>query len=196
MSTRSTILDPDLLPVEGAAWDRAITCILAAMFAFMPASFGAVEAWSQLIVIAAAAALSICLVLRWAFDQEFRIAWSWLYLPAALFILLIGLQLMPLPASIVNFIAPWNISIRQQLLGADFFTDKWTTLSLYPTATRESLYLALVCVTVLIAVASVYRSKTSIKSLLTIIFAIGCAEAASRSLKSRAAARKSIGPFR
>jgi O-antigen ligase/tetratricopeptide (TPR) repeat protein len=177
MSAHSTILDPDLLPVEGATWDRAITCLLAAMFAFMPASFGAVEAWSQLIVIAAAAVLSICLVLRVAFDQEFRIVWSWLDLPAALFVLLIGLQLMPLPMSIVNLVAPWNISIRQQLLGSNFQSDKWTTLSLYPTATRDSLYLALVCVAVFVAAASAYRSLNSIKSLLTVIFAIGCAEA-------------------
>jgi O-antigen ligase/tetratricopeptide (TPR) repeat protein len=177
MPAHSTILDPDLLPVEGAAWDRAFTCLLAAMFAFMPASFGAVEAWSQLIVIAAAAALSLCLVARVAFDREFRFTWSWLYVPAALFILLIGAQLMPLSLGALKLIAPWNVSIRQQLLGANFPAGAWTTLSLYPTATRDSLYLAMVCVAVFIVVASTYRSLNSVKTLLTVIFAIGCAEA-------------------
>jgi O-antigen ligase/tetratricopeptide (TPR) repeat protein len=178
LATRSTILDPDLLPSAGARWDRVTTLLLAVLLVFMPASFGAVEAWSQLVVLTLAAALSLCLVARAGLDPEFRVAMSWLYVPAGLFVLLILLQLIPLPTSIVSSIAPWSVSIRQQLLGTNFDTNGWTTLSLYPTATKEQLELVLVGVTVFVTVASVFRTAGWIKLLLTIVFSIGCAEAA------------------
>ncbi|HEX4415229.1 MAG TPA: O-antigen ligase family protein, partial [Lacipirellulaceae bacterium] len=177
VATRSTILDPDLLPSAGARWDWAITALLGTLLIFMPATFGAVEAWSQLIVFVLAAALALSVAARAAFDAEFKLAKSWLFLPAVLFLLLTLLQVIPLPVSLVSKLAPWNVSIRQELLGTKFDTSGSTTFSLYPTATRDNLELIFVAVTIFITVASVYRTPRLIKLLLTVVFAIGCGEA-------------------
>src|SRR4029079_14589094 len=105
MAARHTILDPDSLPVAGATWDWSITGLLAALLVFMPAAFGAVEAWSELFVVVGAAALSLCLIARVGLDREFRLARTWLCVPAVMFLLLVGLQLMPMPISIVRSLA-------------------------------------------------------------------------------------------
>jgi O-antigen ligase/tetratricopeptide (TPR) repeat protein len=177
MAARHTILDPDSLPVAGAKWDWSITGLMAVLLVFMPAAFGAVEAWSELFVVAGAAALSLCLVARVGLDREFRFARTWLYIPVVAFLLLVGLQLIPLPTSIIGSLAPWNISTKEQLLGDKYGPSQLTTLSFYPRATAEQIRLVLVAATVFVTVACVFRTVRLIKILLTLIFSIGCAEA-------------------
>jgi hypothetical protein len=169
-----TIVDPESLLTSGRRWDLAIMGLLVALLAFAPAAFGAVEAWSQLIVLSLAAALAICLTLRVFFDPEFRIASTWLYIPLGLFLALVVLQLVPLPAQLVTLLSPATLSIKQEMLGVEI--DK-TSLSFYPLATAEHLRLVLVGTVVFTAVASVIRYKSQVKMLLLAIFAIGCAQA-------------------
>src|SRR3954466_13773360 len=109
MVESSVIIDPDLLPVAGAKWDWGITALLAALLIFMPFAFGAVEPWSELIVILLAAALSLCFASRALVDREFHVARTWLYVPILLFLLLIVLQQIQLPAGILRRIAPANV---------------------------------------------------------------------------------------
>jgi O-antigen ligase/tetratricopeptide (TPR) repeat protein len=177
MAERHTILDPDLLPVGGAKWDWAITALMAALLEFMPAAFGAVEAWSELFVVVGAAALSLCLAARLGLDPEFRLARTWLYVPAVMFLLLIVLQLIPMPASTIRGLAPWNIAAREQLLGEEYGSSQLTTLSFYPHATAEQLRAALVAVIAFVVVACVFRTVRLIKALLGIILVIGVFEA-------------------
>lgn len=177
MAARHTILDPDTLPVAGAKWDWVSIALLTALLVFMPASFGAVEAWSELIVIVLAAALSLCLVARLVFDREFALARTWLYVPLGAFVVLIALQAAPLPTHIVASLAPWNVATKAELLGDLSGAVDVSVLSFYPNATAEQLRLALVGVVVFVTVASVFRSVQLIKTILLIVFAIGCAEA-------------------
>jgi O-antigen ligase/tetratricopeptide (TPR) repeat protein len=170
------ILDPDLLPTAGRRWDWATLGLLVAILVFTPASFGAVEAWSELIVIVAAAALAICLALRALIDREFSPAFTWLYWPLLLFVLLIALQLLPLPAGIVAAISPSTLTTKQELLDGEPLQR--TTLSFNAHSTAEHLRLVLVGITVFAAVASTIRNSRQVKNLLLAIFAIGCAEAA------------------
>src|SRR4051794_730881 len=178
MAENSVIIDPDLLPVAGAKWDWGITGLLAALLIFMPFAFGAVEPWSELIVILLAAALSLCLAWRALVDREFRVARTWLYLPVFLFLLLIVLQQIQLPAVIVHSIAPANVMTKEKLLGESFQSDQLTTLTFFSRNTAQQLRLAIVFTTIFVVVASVFRTARLIKYLLSIIFAIGCAEAA------------------
>ena len=60
MTMARAILDPNTLPIMGRRWDMVTFGLLAALLVFMPAAFGAVEAWSELIVLAAAAILVLC----------------------------------------------------------------------------------------------------------------------------------------
>ncbi|HEY3391959.1 MAG TPA: O-antigen ligase family protein [Lacipirellulaceae bacterium] len=169
------ILDPDLLPTAGRRWDWTTLGLLVAILAFAAASFGAVEAWSQLIVVGAAAALGICLAFRALVDREFSPAFTLLYWPLLLFVLLIALQLLPLPAGLFAAISPSTLATKEELLGGEL---KRTTLSFNPHATAAHLRLVLVGITVFAAVASTIRNSRQLKNLLLAIFAIGCAEAA------------------
>ncbi len=171
-----TILDPDLLPTAGRRWDWTAQGLLVALLVFAAASFGAVEAWSELIVIILAAALAFCLGLRVLFDREFRPASTWLYWPLLLFVLLIAVQLLPLPAGLVAALSPSTIATKQELLDSEPISR--TTLSFYPRATAEYLRLVLVGASVFVTVASTVRNSRQIRNLLLAVFAIGCAEAA------------------
>jgi O-antigen ligase/tetratricopeptide (TPR) repeat protein len=177
MPARHIILDPDSLPVAGQRWNWTITSLLAGLLVFMPAAFGAVEAWSEFVVVLGAAALSLCVVARLGFDREFRLARTWLHVPLGLFVILVGLQIVAVPAGILGAVAPWNVVTKEQMLGETFDSAQLTTLSFYPHATAEQLRLALVGLAVFVTVASVFRTTRLIKTLLAIVFAIGCAEA-------------------
>jgi len=143
----------------------------------MPAAFGAVEAWSELVVVVAAAALSLGLAARVILDRDFRLTRTWLYVPAAIFVVVVALQLLPMPVSLTRGLSPSTIATREDLLGQTFSPEQPTTLSFYPLATAEHLRLILAGFTVFVLVSSFFRRPQHIKILLTAIFLIGCAEA-------------------
>ena len=55
----------------------AIERLLMAMLAFMPLAFGAVEAWSELVVVAFACAMAACLALKLIVQERTRLLWTW-----------------------------------------------------------------------------------------------------------------------
>lgn len=173
----ATVLPPELLAVPRNRWDTVVEVQLGVLLAFMPLAFGAVDAWSELIVIALAAALSITVLLRAAFDRTFSLPWTWAYVPLALFVALIVLQLAPLPVGLVAALSPTAVSTRAELLGIAEPAAVPAALSLYSPATAHGLRLVLVGVAVFFATASTFRTVGQIKRLLLIVFAIGCAEA-------------------
>jgi O-antigen ligase len=154
----------------------AIEGLLAILLAFMPLAFGAVEAWSELAVVAVAAVMSLAVVLRTAVDRTFRPAWTWAYVPLALFVLLVIFQLTPLPQGLAATLSPGAASVRRELLGAAA-DEQPATISLYPPATAHGLRLVLVGAAVFFVTASVIRTAPQVKRLLLIVFVIGCAEA-------------------
>ncbi len=144
---------------------------------FMPAAYGAVEAWSELVTLVAAALLSGCLLLRLFCDHGFRPIRSWLYLPPAMFLLLVAGQLVSLPMSLIQWIAPTTASLKQELLASSALPVDRLTISFYPLATAHGLRLFLVATTVLVVTANMFRRSRDIERLLLAIFVIGCAEA-------------------
>ncbi|MHC4352605.1 MAG: O-antigen ligase family protein, partial [Planctomycetota bacterium] len=159
-----------------SGFDRIIEWLLIALLAFMPLTFGAVEAWSEEIVIAFATAMSLCLLLKLVFEQSARPTWSWAYVPIALFILVAAFQLLPLPARLVEMISPNTATIKKELLG-DLPNSaallKSMTLSFYPNATRHDLRLALAVAAVFFVTANVCRRPDQIKRLLVAAAIIG-----------------------
>src|SRR6185436_6773145 len=96
-------IDSAAAPAEREAphpLEVAIRRLVFAMLIFMPAAFGAVDGWSESVIVAGAAVIALCLAIRGIArrdgDDE-RIVWTWAYLPLALFALLVAAQLMPLP---------------------------------------------------------------------------------------------------
>ncbi len=183
----SAVLPHELLAAPRNRWDLAVEGLLAALLAFMPFAFGAVDAWSELITIALAAGLSLTVVLRAAIDRTYRLPWTWAYVPLAAFVLLVVLQMIPLSRGLVETLSPATIATHDEFLGppsqaaandSSFrIPHSAFRISLYPLATAHGLRLVLVGAAVFFAVASTYRTFPQIYRLLVIVFAIGCVEA-------------------
>ncbi len=176
MPRPATIVDPETLPLGGERWDWLLAGLLGALLIFLPASFGAVEAWSRLLAFAASGVLLVALLLRLIFDRTFHLARTWLYFPLLAIVLFTALQAVPLPAGLIHILSPTSLAIRQELLG-NSFTATQTSISLYPYATSAFVRLFLMGLAVFVTVSSLVRTSRQFKLLLAAIFVIGCAEA-------------------
>lgn len=160
-----------------AEWlDRAIEVMLVALLAFGPLALGAVHAWSEQVVLLLAAAISLVFLMKLALIRGASFVWSWTYVPVGAFVLIVVLQLTPLPSSIVGVLSPHTVATRTELLedlpNAEQLLSSMT-LSFYPHATRHDLRLVLAAAAVLIVVINVYRRPARMKRLLTAIVVIG-----------------------
>lgn len=168
--------DFDLVDSVCGRFDRAVEWLVVVLLAFMPLAFGAVEAWSEEIVVLLAAIMSICLLLKLLLEQNTRPVWSWTYLPILLFVLVAAVQLFPLPASVVDTISPNTAATKKELLG-DLPNSgallQSMTLSFYPNATRHDLRLVLAVAVIFIVTVNVYRRPDQIKRLLAVVAIIG-----------------------
>ena len=157
-------------------FDRAIEWLLVGLLAFMPLAFGAVEAWSEMVVIALGGTMAVCLALKLVLEPESRLIWSWAYVPIGLFLVIVVLQLVPLPAAWVGSISPATASLKTKLLSdLPVATNglKTMTVSFYPLATRHDLRLLLVAAVVFVVVLNVTRHPGQVKRLLAAVAIIG-----------------------
>ncbi len=154
--------------------DTAINWILVALLAFLPLAFGTVHAWSELACVAGTGALAVCFALKLLVHREARVVWTWAYLPAVLLVLLVLLQLVPLPTGIVRAVSPNTAAMKTELLGDGSRPAMGTmALSFYPHATRHDLRLLLGAAAVFVVVLNRYRRPEQIKRLLGAIAVIG-----------------------
>ena len=105
----------DYGPAPGAI-DAAVEWVLVALLAFMPLALGAVEAWSEFVAVAGALVLALLLVVRRVVRRDVPAEWTWAYLPVALYLLLVLLQLVPLPESLVAKLSPETAAEKSRLL--------------------------------------------------------------------------------
>ncbi len=157
-------------------FDRVIEGLLILLLAFMPLAFGAVEAWSEEIVVTLAAAITVCFLLKLIFEEHTRIVWSWVYIPVALFVIVGVFQIIPLPESFVSTVSQNTAATKKELLGDLPNSEillKYMTLSFYPNATKHDLRLVLSVAAVFFVVVNIYRRPVQIKRLLAAIAIIG-----------------------
>jgi len=156
--------------------DWLLEGLLVALLAFMPLAFGVVHDWSKQVVVVLAAALTVVFGVRLVLSPRTRFAWTWAYVPLAVFLLVAVFQLVPLPASMVRILSPHTVDLKTELLSdvpdsEDLLSEM--TLSFYPRATRHDLRLVLAVAAVFVVVVNHYRDPARIKRLLTVIAAIG-----------------------
>ena len=156
--------------------DETIEWLMIALLAFMPLAFGAVQAWSEQVVIFGAAAVSICFLVKVVVRERTALVWSWSYVPVVLFLLVALIQLVSLPVSLLSAISPATVQIKQELLsGVANSTGLGSSakLSFYPQATVHDLRIVFAVAAVFCVVLNVYRRTDQIKRLLTAIAIIG-----------------------
>ncbi len=171
-------------------FDAVIEVLMVILLAFMPLAFGVVHAWSEMVVIALVGAMALCLALKVALNKDTPLVWTWAYLPMVLFILLVIVQLLPLPAAAVRIISPGTWETKTPLLadlppelnvsagdtaGSIRIPDvrETMTLSFYPHATEHNLRLILAVAVVFVVIVNIYRRPAQIKHLLTAVMLIG-----------------------
>ena len=166
----------DLLDEPLTLWDKLIEALLIMLLAFMPLAFGAVHAWSELVVIALTGAMALCFALKLIVHPETRLVWSWAYIPLLIFLLVAVVQLIPLPQSLIESISSNTAAIKTELLGdlpnAAEVLDPMT-LSFYPLATEHDLRLVLALAVVFLVAINVLRRPQQIKKILTAVTIIG-----------------------
>jgi len=166
----------DKTRVHLSSFDSAIEWLLVALLAFMPLAFGVVHAWSEEVVIALSGAVVVCFLLKFLVHRGQMLIWNWAYVPTGLFLFVAVLQLVPLPAQLVNIISPNTVALKTELLGdlpdADTLL-KSMSLSFYPNATKHDLRLVLAVAAVFVVVLNVFRRPDQIKRFLMAITVIG-----------------------
>ena len=132
--------------------DLTIEGLLYALLAFMPLAFGSVQAWSQEVVIILSAVITVCFAAKLVSNRRFRLVWTWAYLPAAVFILIVVFQLIPLSVGFVDAISPNTSGLKTELFSylpnSDTLLDSMP-LSFYPHATMTQLRLLLALASIL-----------------------------------------------
>ena len=180
---REVLQSPDRMtapsaPAPASRFDLAIEFLLYALLAFAPAAMGVVHPWSELVFVALAATMANCLAIKLLRKPAERFIWSWSYLPAALFVLLALIQLIPLSHHLAATLAPRGAAMRSDLLSdlpAASSSLKHLTLSFYALATRHALWLILSYATIFVVVANVFQRREQIRRLLTAVTLIGAA---------------------
>ena len=107
----------DLADTSDPAFDRPVEILLIGLLAISPLALGAVQAWSETLFIALAFAIAATLALKLLFRPDVQFVRSWTFWPIAIFLALVTLQLIPLPAELVKLISPNTFAKKQELLG-------------------------------------------------------------------------------
>ena len=160
--------------------DAAVEWLLVGLLAFMPFAFGAVEPWSEFVVTAGALVLSVLLVARRLARRDLPGGWTWAYVPLVLYLVLVLLQLVPLPPAVVGALSPETVALKARLLSdlpQSVALPRAATLSFYPPATRHDLRTVLAAAVIFVAVVEVYRRPEQVRRLLAAITCIGGAVA-------------------
>jgi tetratricopeptide (TPR) repeat protein len=165
------------LPLPGPvrALDIAIEVVLVALLVFLPAAFGTVDAWSEMVAYAGGGVIAALLAVRMVLVPP-RTLVSPAGMTVAFFVALALAQLLRLPPGLVAALSPNTAGDKVELL-SDLPDARAAlsrmTLSFYPLATRRDLRVVLLAVTVFAAVTTVFRDRNGIRRLLSAVALIG-----------------------
>jgi O-antigen ligase len=154
----------------------AIELLMAFLLAFMPLALGVRTAFSEEVVIFLTGTITVCFLLRSIFHNETAFKKTWAYVPVALFLFIVALQLFPLPSRLVGSISPNTAALKSELL-RDLTTSKTLlksiSFSFYSNATKHDFRLVFSVVMVFVVVLGYYHHPDRIKRLLLTIALIG-----------------------
>jgi O-antigen ligase len=167
--------------------DKIIFAGIIALLMFAPLAFGAVHVWAYSLVEVGV----FLLLLLWLVDRLIVSntgSLSWVKIPMNLMLMLllvfIGLQLLPLPSSVVAWLSPHTHADKQQLFiiltkatEASSDGQSWMNLTHYPHATRvEFLKIGAYC-GMFFLVVNALKSKQQIDILILCLIFLGLFEA-------------------
>lgn len=171
-----------LAEVYSARWSRVTLWLVLAVLTLLPAAYGGVEAWSQLVALAAATVLGLLVLARAAWDPLFQFPRA----PAALvlalsWLALIAVQLIPFSPQLHATLHPQAQAAREELRAlspvAKEAAPSRETITWHAPATEQGLRMALLAVVLLGVCACSVQSEGDAQFLMWGVFLIGVAEA-------------------
>jgi hypothetical protein len=153
--------------------DRLIEAGALFLLVFTPLAYGTVEPWSEAIAQLVVLAMAIVWMLRMLRDWEVWVTLPPGWLPGLLFLGLVLLQTVALPAGLLELASPWAVGLHRGAAAFGDATGGWVPLSLDVHSTgREGLKLAAVGVFFLI-VYNTYRTRAQVRRAIWTMIGVG-----------------------
>jgi len=155
-----------------AALDAAVFWTALVLLGLMPLAVPGFERSKSLAALLLSASMMVCLALRAALSPE-PLVRTWACLPAGLFILLVVMQLVPLPVAVVGAISPGTLAAKSAPISGEGGQLRSVALSLFPAATLQGLQRLLAAAAVFAGVANTCSDPARVRRLLSVVCSIG-----------------------
>ena len=151
--------------------DKIIERGIAFLLIFTPLAFGTVQPWAVSIMEIATGVVFIAwlLVLKTRKEQKVEKT-PLLYFMGGL-MLLVVLQILPLPPVIIGVFSPSTAAVYEQFNPVR--TGAWRTLSICPDATKEELFKLTAYFMLFIVIINHYRTREQIQPVIRVIVGMG-----------------------
>jgi O-antigen ligase len=161
------------LPPSSSWADRLIEAGALFLLVFTPLAYGTVEPWSEAIAELVVLAMAIVWLLRMLGDWEVRVELPPGWLPGFLFLALVLLQAVALPAGLLEVASPWTVGLHRSAAAFGNAAEGWVPLSLDAHSTRrEGLKLLAVGVFFLI-LYNTYRTRAQARRAIWTMIVVG-----------------------
>ncbi len=155
---------------EPLTWhDYAIEWVLGVALVVSPLAYGSTNPWSQEILYALIGIVALLAGAKLSFVRGTRFIFTWAYLPMLLYLVLVTISVIPLPAGLVRAISPGTYEEKSRLM-ADIPNVgellSRLTISFNTWTTLRGLRLMMAVSVLFAVVVNIYQTPSQIKRLL------------------------------
>jgi len=153
--------------------DQVIEALILGLLLYLPFAFGGVMPMSRVVITGVGALIAACFAVRCLSESASPVSTPRTMIPFAGLIALASVQLVTLPASVVETLSPTAGDLWSR--AAEAAGAEWTSapLSLYPYATAVQFDLLIMGGLLMLTAATVYRDRAAFKRLLLGVSVIG-----------------------
>ncbi|MDG1984849.1 MAG: O-antigen ligase family protein [Planctomycetota bacterium] len=153
--------------------DQVIEALILSLLLYLPFAFGGVMPMSRVVITGVGALIAACFAVRCLSESASPVSTPRTMIPFAGLIALASVQLVTLPASVVETLSPTAGDLWSR--AAEAAGAEWTSapLSLYPYATAVQFDLLIMGGLLMLTAATVYRDRAAFKRLLLGVSVIG-----------------------
>ncbi|HET6961829.1 MAG TPA: O-antigen ligase family protein [Terriglobia bacterium] len=150
--------------------ERAILSITLFLMVFAPLAYGAVESWARTVVLISIGSMACIWLWRFVSLGRPKLSFPPFFPPAILFLVVIALQLVPLPGALKDLFTP----ARSPLVAAQ---AAWGPLTANRGRTAVGAVSVAACLAFCFALLNTFRSRKWVKITLTVLLTLGSFEA-------------------
>jgi O-antigen ligase len=153
--------------------ERAILSITLFLMVFAPLAYGAVEPWARTVVLLAIGSMACIWLWRFVSLGKPKLSFPPFFPPAILFLVVIILQLVPLPGALKDFFTP----AQSPLVAPRADSAHWEPLTANPGKTAVGAVYVAGCLAFCFVLLNTFRHRRWVKITLTVLLTLGSFEA-------------------